>query len=112
MGIYLIWAGVLPALQAFDRVQLLPRPAIAEEVSPGFMALEVASVPAQESSSPVSSSIPVAPGMGFPAGEVGGADGGIPATLTLADLLLASVFLAWQGLHDSEADAKSKAGLF
>lgn len=93
VGIYLIWAGVLPALQAFDRVQLLPRPAIVEEISPGAMALDVASGLADEAYDPASGSVPLAPGIPFPAGELGGADGGIPATLTLADLLLASVFL-------------------
>ena len=93
VGIYLIWAGVLPALQAFDRVQLLPRPAIVEEASPGAMAFDVASGPAEGASIPSSSAIPVAPGIPFPAGELNAANGGIPATLTLADLLLASVFL-------------------
>ncbi|MEC8512312.1 MAG: mechanosensitive ion channel domain-containing protein [Planctomycetota bacterium] len=93
VGIYLIWAGVLPALQAFDRVQLLPRPAIVEEISPGALALDVTSGLAQESSSTASNSVPLAPGIPFPAGELGGPDGGIPATLTLADLLLASVFV-------------------
>ena len=93
VGIYLIWAGVLPALQAFDRVQLLPRPAIVEEASPGAMAFDVASGPAEGAPISSSSSIPVAPGIPFPAGELDAANGGIPATLTLADLLLASVFL-------------------
>ncbi|MFT4543080.1 MAG: potassium efflux system protein [Planctomycetota bacterium] len=95
VGLYFIWASVLPALRGLDRVQILP--------SLAFVSVEtdVASqkviLPATSGMSAASSSTPSIPGA-LPLAAEAPADGttnalGLPAKLTLADVLLALVFV-------------------
>ncbi len=96
IGLYFIWASVLPALRGLDRVQLLPTLQIVavEEAN-----LASASHGASSTGSP-SASAPEIPGLSgeitrsSAEGESATADFGLPVTLTLADLLLALVFVA------------------
>jgi potassium efflux system protein len=93
IGIYFIWASVLPALQGLDRVQLLPAPALlsSEQV---VADVEPPRATAAAEEAPSAASLP-----GIPAPTPGAAsDGaasalGLPSTLTLADVMLAIVFL-------------------
>jgi len=99
LGLYFIWAGVLPALQGLDRVQLLPRPAIvaaAADVSldePARGAATSESAPAGAQATPAGASLPLTRSGGDASGATPGATLGLPSTLTLADVLLASIFL-------------------
>nr|MBC8451215.1 mechanosensitive ion channel [Planctomycetota bacterium] len=97
VGLYLIWASVLPALQGLDRVRLLPTPGIVEAES-DFAGVEVVSSGIEEPPAHQASASPSMPlmaprmSMDEPADSEGG--DGLPQILTLADLLLALVFLA------------------
>ena len=85
---------MLPALQAFDRVQLLPRPAIVEEISPGAMALDVASGLADETYDPRVGLRPLAPGIrSLRASSAARTAGSRRRSPSRGGLLLASVFL-------------------
>lgn len=95
VGIYLIWAGVLPALQAFDRVQLLPRVAIVDETDSAVVAVASSGTSDADAGS-TSAVVSIPSAVPLPTGDSAQATaegGGIPSTLTLADVLLASVFV-------------------
>ena len=94
VGLYLIWASVLPALRGLDHVQILPHLAIvsADTDIPAQPEVHQAVVgaPVVSSSTPV---IPGAPILGAGAPTEGApAEMGLPARLTLADILLATLF--------------------
>jgi len=99
VGLYFIWASVLPALQGLDRVQLLPTVAVLES-DPDDLARETAvSADAatddveEEGGSAMPGGVPILPqGSVDSSGESSAL--GLPGVLTLADLLLALVFLA------------------
>ena len=91
IGLYFIWASVLPALRGLDRVQVFPDFAILE-VEPESSASEPAR--AVEETAPAASTLPGMPSIGENAKSATTSNGtGLPATLTLADILLALVFL-------------------
>lgn len=95
VGLFLIWAGVLPALQAFDRVQLYPSFEIVEDSSlarpPATSTVAAATVDTGASSAVLP--VPGASGLvGASATSPAPAEG-IPSSLTLADLMLAALFV-------------------
>ncbi len=95
VGVYLIWAGALPALGGLDRVQFLPELAILDVETPG--ALEPAVEDAAVSADAAASTTPGTSGSSPISTLAGTANGisnslGLPSVLTLADVILAAIF--------------------
>ncbi|MFT7540018.1 MAG: potassium efflux system protein [Gammaproteobacteria bacterium] len=94
VGLYLIWASVLPALQGLDRVQLLPVLSVlaaeGEEARDDLISSVAATSDLSESTAPVPIGIPGMPSTTPIEGSEAGL--GLPSRLTLADLLLALIF--------------------
>lgn len=103
VGLFFIWANVLPALRGLDRVQLLPSLAIvssemdAEISIPSPLQTEPANNQANSSPTLPGTSTPAIPTASSNNEEVASDEGasqlGLPAKLTLADVLLALVFI-------------------
>lgn len=92
LGLYFVWASVLPALQGLDRVQLLPSLAILAPVEDaGWPELSVTNgVPnSTAATQPVGMPL-MTPSSALPEGEVAL---GLPSNLTLDEVLIALVFL-------------------
>ncbi len=103
VGLFFIWANVLPALRGLDRVQLLPSLAI---VSSELDVESNTPIPVQAPpSTGQANSTPSLPGTSTPSipngssgneesvADEGGSQLGLPAKLTLADVMLALVFI-------------------
>lgn len=101
-----IWAGVLPAIKMFDRIQLLPRPAILEEtLDPGLGGPAqgpsdpgTPEVAKEESRKKTSPSNPMTPALPMPETQASVSQAGAApshATLTLGQLLLFLVSLGF-----------------
>ncbi len=96
IGLFFIWASVLPALRGLDRVQLLPELALVSTEAELTAPPSVAASPSGESPT----STPAAPNMPSPVATPNGASQaggdtnglGLPSRLTLADVLLALIF--------------------
>ena len=94
LGLYFIWAGVLPALQGLDRIQLLPELAVladGPEVAAAAPLFAPTQTPGAEGAGAVGS--PVVELRQAVEERAGESALGLPATLTLADVLLALIFL-------------------
>ncbi len=95
LGLYLIWAATLPALKGLSRVQLLPHPAIVDVASQQEALPLVdasASVTQGNTNAGPSPSPLLAPGASSTSDSTEQSDG-LPSVLTLADVLLATIFL-------------------
>ncbi len=109
VGVYLIWAGTLPALQGLDRVQLWPRlevldapPAAVVELAPA-VAQVVPTGGAGAGDAAPEEGPPVGPAQRIAAAAQASGEGlgdslGLPAALTLADLLLALILALVTGI--------------
>ncbi len=103
IGVYVIWASALPALQGLDRVQLLPRLALLDvEVDPDGNGGASAGEEAAPASGAAGGDAAAAPPSGDPTATVTqiaesatglGDSLGLPAVLTLADVVLALIFV-------------------
>ena len=90
LGLYLIWAAALPALQGLRRVQLLPHPAIVATASEPIHEHPVHAAPATEAADKENAA-PATP-YGAPAASAQPAKGsGGPSSLTLADVVIAAI---------------------
>ena len=101
VGLYLIWASVLPAIQGLDRIQLLPSLQLVETES-DMINFEVApsvAIPEETGTAPAqaAAALPIlTPGAALVSSPAPGATAAhsMRSILTLADLLLALVFVA------------------
>ena len=93
LGFYLIWASVLPALRGLDRVQLLPALQIVSADTDFASPAPAGSGDESSVSSPTG--LPGAQALPATSGEeaVSAERTGLPQRLTLADVLLALIFL-------------------
>jgi len=90
IGLYFLWAGVLPALQGLDRVQLLPNFAVLDAEVELPPEVTESSVPSASDAPSVQTPMNLVKGPSAePATESADTSTGLPSTLTLADVLLA-----------------------